>query len=92
MMQHLKRRHKRGIEVQDSRGKEAQKKQQRNPRSGQLANTLVVHRTVNSNLSGGTPGSLRREAHNGHSQTVASDYPGVTVKSNGRLLHTPTVG
>jgi hypothetical protein len=30
-MQHLKRRHKRCAEVQDSRGKEAQKKQQRNP-------------------------------------------------------------
>jgi hypothetical protein len=64
MMQHLKRRHKR-CEVQDSSGKAAQNKQRRNPRSGQLASALVVHRTVNSNLSGGTPGSLLREAHIG---------------------------
>jgi hypothetical protein len=78
-MQHLKRRHKRCVEVQDSRIKEAQKKHQRNPGSGQSASALVAHRTVNSTcpvctgLSDGTPGSLRREPATRRSRAIAPD-------------------
>jgi NAD dependent epimerase/dehydratase family enzyme len=43
---------KRSREVQNSRTKEAQKNQRRNPRKGQSASALVVHRTVNNNMSG----------------------------------------
>jgi hypothetical protein len=69
-MQHLKRRHKRYVEVQDSRGKEAQKKQRGNPWSGQSASALMAHRIVNSNLSGvhqtvrWDTGNLRRGVYN----------------------------
>src|SRR5688572_24569575 len=85
-MQHLKRRHKRCVEVQDSRGKEAQKKQQRNTCSGKSASALVVHRTVNSTcpvcteLSGGTPDSLRRGA-----RKQAPSGCSTRQSSNGRI-------
>jgi hypothetical protein len=83
-MQHLKRRHKKSREAQDSRIKEAQKNQRRNPRKGQSVSALVVHRTVW--YSGGTPGSLRREAHNGRSWVVALDCPVCTrLFDNGRI-------
>jgi hypothetical protein len=67
-MQHIKRRHKRCIEVQYSGTKEAQKKQWRNPCRGQSASALVAHQTVNNTclvwtrLFGVTSGCLRREA------------------------------
>jgi hypothetical protein len=49
-MQHLKRRHKRCIGVQDSRTKEARSNQRRNPRRGQVSQRQVAHRTVLSGV------------------------------------------
>jgi hypothetical protein len=60
-MQHIKRRHKRSIEVQDSRTKEVQ-------------NSEEIHEVGTQKCTGGAPDSLRREAHNGRSRAVAPDY------------------
>jgi hypothetical protein len=69
-MQHLKRRYKKSLEVQDSRTKEAQGNNEEihevgsQPahwwRTGQWTVTGLVY----TGLSGGTPGSLRRGARN----------------------------
>jgi hypothetical protein len=85
-MQHLKRRHKRTLEVEDSRTKKAQRiskeihevGSQPAPwwRTGQwIASCLVC-----TDCPVGHPDSLRREAHDGRSRSVAPDYLG-----NGRI-------
>jgi hypothetical protein len=93
-VQHLKRRHKRSVEVQDSRTKEAQGNSKEIHEVGSQPGALVAHRTVNSNLSGGTPESLRRGARNQAPSSCSIGLPGVhwtvrvMVGSNGRLLPT----
>jgi hypothetical protein len=69
-MQHFKRRHKRCIEVQDSRIKETPGNREEIHEVGIQPCTLEAHQIVNSTclvctrLSDGTPGSLRKGAHN----------------------------
>jgi hypothetical protein len=75
-MQHLKRRNKRNIEVQDSRTKEAQgNNEEIHELDSQLAHWWRTE------LSGGTQCSLRREAHNGRSRAIAPDCPMCTKQS-----------
>ena len=97
-MQHLKRRHKRSIEVQDSRTKEAHRNQQRNLRRGLSASAWW--RTghwcpVCTGLSGEAPDSLRREAAGRRSLAVAPDCPVCTglsgVPTDRRQRSDPTV-
>jgi hypothetical protein len=103
-MQHLKKRHKGSIKVQDSRTKEAQKNQRRNPRKGQSASawwrtgqwTITVRCAPDCPV--GQPDSLRR----GSRRQVPSGYNTglsgvhrtvwVTIGSNSRLLQATTVG
>jgi hypothetical protein len=75
-MQHLKRRHKNSLEVQDSRTKEAQRISEEIHEEG----SQPAHRWC-TGLSGGTSDSLRREAHNGCSWAVAPDCPVYTEQS-----------
>jgi hypothetical protein len=102
-MQHLKRRQKRCIKVQDSRTKEARRNKRRNPRRGLSASawwrigqwTVLVRCTPDCPV--GQPDSLRRGAADRRPRAVAPDCPvctgqSVTVGSNGRLLQTPMVG
>jgi hypothetical protein len=92
-MQHLKRRHKRCIKVQDSRTKESQ----RNIEEIHEEGSQPVHWWC-TGLSGGTPSSLRQRspqrALSGYSTGLSGVHRTVwvTVGSNGRLLQTPMVG
>jgi hypothetical protein len=86
-MQHLKRRHKKSSEVQDSRTKEAQRiseeihKVGSQPvpwwRTGQ--HTVLVRCAPDCPV--GHPDNLRREAQNGRSRAIAPDYPMCTGQS-----------
>jgi hypothetical protein len=61
-MQHLKRRHKkkrRSPRFKKEKPKESANKSM-NKTVSQRTGGLVVHQTMNSNMSGGTPGCLRR--------------------------------
>jgi hypothetical protein len=84
---------KRCIKVQDSRTKEARRNQRRNPRRWLSASAWwrTGQWTVRTGLSGGTTKQSeqrgRRRAPSG-----CSTGQSVTVRSNDRLLQTPTVG
>jgi hypothetical protein len=86
-MQHLKRRHKRSIEVQDSRTKEAQRNNEEihevgsQPAHWWRTGQCTITCSVCIGLSDETPGNLCREAHNERSRAVAPDYPVCTGQS-----------
>jgi hypothetical protein len=103
-MQHLKRRHKKSIKVQDSITKEAQENSEEihevgcHPAHWWRTGQWTVPCLVCTELSGGTPDSLCRGAHNQAPSGCSTRLSGVhwivwiTVESNGRLLQTPTIG
>jgi hypothetical protein len=80
-MQHLKRKHKRSVEVQDSNTKEAQGNNEEIHEVG----SQLAHGAPDSEqylygvhgLSGGTPDSLRREAHNQALSSYSTGLSGV---------------
>jgi hypothetical protein len=102
-MQHLKRRHKKSLEVQDSRTKKAQGNSEEihevdsQPAHWWHTGQWTVTCPVYIGLSGGTLGSLRRGARKAPSG-CSTGLSGVhwtiwvMVGSNGRLLQTPMVG
>jgi hypothetical protein len=85
-MQHLKRRHKNSLEVQDSRTREAQRiskeihEEGSQPAHWWCSRQRTVPVRCAPDCSVGHLDSLRREAHNGCSGAVASDSVG-----NGRI-------
>jgi hypothetical protein len=86
-MRHLKRRHKRSLEVQYSRTKEAQRISEEihevgsQPAPWWRTGQCTVHVRCAPDCPMGHPDSLRREAHNGRSRAVALDCPVCTGQS-----------